>query len=65
MVKTFLPADYTPAGPGETPKVIKFTVGDVKNAVSIQRVEGLKIAIYAFGKYAIDEFEGYVGWMPT
>jgi len=65
QVKTFLPEDYVPALPGEPPKVIKFTVGDVRNAISVQRVEGLKIVIYAFGKYAIDEFEGYVGWIPT
>ena len=37
-------------------------MGKVKNPISVQEVDGLKIVIYAFGKYAIDEFEGYIGW---
>lgn len=45
--------------------MISFTLGDVVNAISVQRVEGLKIVIYAFGQFAIDEFEGYIGWMPV
>mgnify|MGYP000934258123 CR=1 FL=1 len=65
QIKTFLPADYIPGKPGEPPKPIKFTVGEVKNPVSVQKVDGLKIVIYAFGQYAIDEFEGYIGWLPV
>jgi len=33
--------------------------------LSVQEVDGLKIVIYAFGKYAIDEFEGSIGWELT
>ena len=36
----------------------------MKNPDSVQKVEGLTITIYAFGQYAIDEFEGGVNWMP-
>ena len=60
-----MPEDYEPAPEGEEPRIIKFTVGEVRNAISVQRVDGLKIVIYAYGKYAIDEFEGYIGWMPV
>ena len=67
-MKTFLSEDYIPATAGETPKVIKFTVGLVINPISVQRVDGLQIVIYAsdtdsdFAKYAIDEWEGYIDW---
>ena len=68
LVKTFLPEDYIPAAVGETPKVIKFTLGHVINPLSVHRVDGLQIVIYATepdsltAKYAIDEWEGYIGW---
>ena len=33
--------------------------------MSVQTVGGLKIIIYAKEKYAIDEFEGPIGWNMT
>ena len=35
QIKTFLAEDYIPALPGEPPRKIYFTVGDVTNAVSV------------------------------
>lgn len=64
-IKKFLPEDYIPATAGEEPKVIKFTVGEVKNPISVQSVDGLKIVIYAKTDYAVDEFEGLIGWVPV
>lgn len=67
-MRTFLPEDYIPAKQGETPKVIKFTVGHVINPISVQKVDGLEVVIYAtdpadpLAKYAIDEWEGYIDW---
>ena len=54
----FLSEDYIP-GEGVA---IKFTLGQVTNPVSVQEVDGLKIVIYAQGLYAIDDFEGPIGW---
>ena len=52
-----------PAAPGDPPTKITFTLGDVINPESVQQVDGLRVVIYAEeGKYAIDEFEGYIGW---
>ena len=56
-----MPENYIPGEEIE----IKLTVGEVTNPVSVQEVDGLKIIIYAFGKYAIDEFEGPIGWSMT
>jgi len=42
-----LPEDYIPAAEGEEPKKIKFTVGEVRNAISVQEIDGLKVVIYA------------------
>ena len=56
-----MPADYIP---GDGIK-IQFTLGEVTNPVSVQEVDGLKIVIYAYGRYAIDEFEGPIGWEMT
>ena len=50
--------------PGEDVQ-IELTLGEVTNPLSVQEVDGLKIVIYAFGKYAIDEFEGQIGWELT
>ena len=36
----------------------------MNNAESVQQVTGLKVTINAFGKHAIDDFEGIVGWEP-
>lgn len=65
-MKTFLPEDYIPAQPGEPDKVIQFTVGYVINPISVQEVDGMEVVIYATNgaqKYAIDEWEGYIGWV--
>ena len=43
---------------------IKFTVGQITNAVSVKQIEGLKVTVNAFGRYAVDDFEGPVGWIP-
>ena len=56
-----MPTDYIP-GDGIQ---IQFTIGEVTNPVSVQEVDGLKIVIYAKGKYAVDEFEGPIGWEMT
>lgn len=47
QIKNFLPEDYIPAAEGEEPKKIKFTVGEVRNAISVQEIDGLKVVIYA------------------
>ena len=39
-------------------------MGSVLNAVSVQEINGLKIIIKALENYAIDEYEGTVGWVP-
>ena len=67
-MRGFLPEDYIPAKVGETPKTIKFTVGTVINPISVQKVDGLEVVIYATNpdnedeKWAIDEWIGYIGW---
>ena len=63
-IRQFLPGDYIPAAQGEDPRVIKLTLGSVLNAVSVQEINGLKIIIKALENYAIDEYEGTVGWEP-
>ena len=57
-IKDFLPEDYLP----EENHIIYFTLGEVNNPTSTYQVKGLKITIYAEGKYAIDEFEGQIPW---
>jgi len=57
-VKNFLPDDYFP----EENRIIYFTLGKVTNPESTYAVDGLKITIYAEGKYAIDEFEDVINW---
>ena len=48
--------------------MIKFTLGHVINPISVQKVDGLEVVVYATdssnvnAKYAIDEWEGYIGW---
>lgn len=59
-IKQFLAFDYVPGGD----RKIKFEIGDVENPESVQLVEGVTITIYAFGKYAIDEYVGGLGWLP-
>ena len=60
-MQQFLPQDYIP---GEGVK-IKFTLGEVTNPLSVKEVDGLRIVILAKGEYAIDEFEGSIGWEMT
>jgi len=42
---------------------ITFSFGNIFNPVSTYQVEGLQITVLAFGKYAIDEYNGIIPWM--
>lgn len=53
-IKNFLQQDYIPSSTSS----ITFTFGQIMNPQSTYQVSGLTVTVYAFGLYAIDEFQG-------